>query len=232
MKRSLHNGEIKKKQQEKKPHNIQQLKSIEQASRTKISKHIWACPSSGNMSKPLLLLPFSLTDGLTGPGATPPSCDPGKTLKVNKVGHKVRRDGRHVNAEGWDARWRFSKRHKLLRNNAPVQCQDCSGGKCYVARAVSISSWGPRVFKRLNASNVLSKSQFCSFFTKLLKNLKNQQTLNYPVNTEWILFSSVLLAWREDARKCYHALLQDRIYFIISKPPICVFRKSSWFPQI
>lgn len=55
------------------------------------------------MLKPLLLLPFFLTDGLTGPEATPPSCDPGKTHKVNKVGHKVQLDERHVSAEGWDA---------------------------------------------------------------------------------------------------------------------------------
>lgn len=99
----------------------QQLKSIEQASGTKISKHIWACPSSGNMSKPLLLLPFSLTDGLTGPKATAPSCDPGKTHKVNKVGHKVQLDGRHANAEGWDAGDLASRANcseTMLRHNA------------------------------------------------------------------------------------------------------------------
>ena len=160
----------------KKPHNTQQLKSIDRASSTKISKHIWACPSPGNMWKPLPLLPFSLTDGLTGPEATPPSCDPGKTRKVNKVGLKVRLDRRQANAEGRDAGG-FSKQDKLLRNNAPAQCQECSGGKCYIARAVSIFSWGPHVFERLNASNFLSKSQSCSFFLKLLKNPNNKLSI-------------------------------------------------------
>lgn len=68
-----------------------------------------------------LLLPSFLTDGLTGPEATLPSCDLGKTHKVNKAGHKVQLDGKHVSAEGWDPGDSDSSKSSsetMLRNSA------------------------------------------------------------------------------------------------------------------